>query len=86
MTRLSEVTANGEYSIHLVEDSSEESIRLKRLGICEGRNLEVLHNGDPMIVRVVGTRVGVSRRLAAKVIVGSTVAVTAVDPVTVGTA
>ncbi|TWU02355.1 FeoA family protein [Stieleria varia] len=42
-------------------------IRMKSLGICEGRRLELLSNGDPMIVRVAGSRIGLSRSLAASV-------------------
>ena len=39
------------------------------LGICIGRNIEIIKAGEPIIVRVVGTRVGLSARLAAGVIV-----------------
>lgn len=42
----------------------ESQVRLKRLGICEGRELTVLQSGDPMILGVVGTQVAVSRHLA----------------------
>ncbi len=45
----------------------EDAIRLKRMGICEGRQLQLVQKGDPLIVRVVGCRVGVSRRLAERV-------------------
>ncbi len=67
--RLSEIYSSGTFSVQQVEDHGEESIRLKRLGVCEHRRLEVLHVGDPMIVSVVGSRIGISRRLAAHVTV-----------------
>ena len=88
MTKLSEITVSGEYTIHLIEDSGEESIRLKRRGICQGRVLNVLHTGDPMIVRVVGSRVGVSRKLAERVIVDQRVEVASAsdEPVASGMA
>ncbi|MEX2607125.1 MAG: FeoA family protein [Kiritimatiellia bacterium] len=38
--------------------------RLKSMGICLGRTLEVVKAGDPLIVRVYGTRIGLSIRLA----------------------
>lgn len=38
--------------------------RLKTMGICLGRTLEVLKSGDPLIVKVYGTRIGLSARLA----------------------
>ena len=50
----------------LVCDSSD-ALRLKALGVCEGRLVEVLRTGDAWIVRVLGSRIGISRRLAASV-------------------
>ena len=41
--------------------------RMQSLGICVGRPLELVSTGDPLIVRVCGTSVGLSRRLAATV-------------------
>lgn len=49
----------------LIEGPPESQVRLKRLGICEGRDVTVLQSGDPMILGVVGTQVAVSRHLAA---------------------
>ena len=43
--------------------------RLKSMGICLGRTLEVLKSGDPLIVKVYGTRIGLSARLAAEILV-----------------
>jgi len=45
--------------------------RLKAMGICLGRNLEVLKAGDPLIVKVYGTRIGLSARLAEEIQVQS---------------
>ena len=52
-----------------VEGEGPETVRLKRLGICEGQMVEVLQVGEPMIVRAAGTQVGLSRRLARQVTV-----------------
>lgn len=41
-----------------------DSARLKSMGVCLGRTLEVVKSGDPLIVKVYGTRIGLSIRLA----------------------
>ncbi len=45
----------------------DEVDRLKAMGICEGRKVMLVRAGDPLILRVLGTRIGVSERLAAGV-------------------
>ena len=47
----------------------DAAIRLKRLGICVGRSIQLISTGDPMIVRVCGSRIGLSRTLAEMVLV-----------------
>ena len=47
--------------------TSEDVLRLKALGVCIGRRIELIKAGDPMIIKVVGARVGLSARLAAEV-------------------
>lgn len=41
--------------------------RLKSMGICLGRRLEVVKSGDPLIMRVYGLRIGLSARLAEEI-------------------
>lgn len=53
--------------VHHVEASDDDMRRLMSLGICAGRRLELLQRGDPMILRVFGSRLGISRRLAERV-------------------
>lgn len=43
--------------------------RLKAMGICIGRRVQVIQRGDPLIVCVLGTRLGISARLAHEIIV-----------------
>ena len=50
-----------------VDDLGANPQRMKSLGICEGRELELISSGDPMIVRVAGAQVGLSRQLASAV-------------------
>lgn len=45
-----------------------EAARLKALGVCEGRLVEVLRTGDAWVLRVLGSRIGISRELASRVL------------------
>ncbi|MCC5850596.1 MAG: ferrous iron transport protein A [Verrucomicrobia bacterium] len=45
-------------------ENKEELERLQAMGLCLGRRLEVVKTGDPLIVRVFGSRIGLSYRLA----------------------
>jgi len=47
----------------------EDEVRLKSLGVCVGRRVEAIKAGDPLVVRVLGGRIGLSARLAAGVVV-----------------
>ena len=64
---LTAATAMSVVTVCRVSANHEDGIRLKRMGICEGRQLQLLQDGDPVILRVVGCRIGVSRQLAGQV-------------------
>lgn len=51
-----------------VVGESAEAVRLRALGLCEGRQVEVLRTGDAWVVRVLGSRIGLSARLASCVL------------------
>ncbi len=68
-SRLSDVVNPGTFRCVNVECEGDAMIRLKRLGICGERTIEVMLPGDPMVLRVVGSRLGISRQLAESVIV-----------------
>ena len=53
--------------VHRIETESEDMQRLKMLGICVGRRVEVVKPGDPLIVQVFGTRLGISASLASRI-------------------
>lgn len=53
--------------VRRIENEGEEIQRLKTLGICVGRRVEVVKAGDPMIVRVFSSRIGMSAELASSV-------------------
>jgi Fe2+ transport system protein FeoA len=45
----------------------EEMQRLKTLGVCLGRRVELVKGGDPLILKVFGSRLGLSAALASHV-------------------
>ena len=50
-----------------VEAPDSDLERLMAMGVCGGRTVELVQLGDPLIVKVYGTRVGVSARLAERI-------------------
>ncbi len=52
-----------------VEAGAGEVDQLKSMGVCIGRKVMLVQAGDPLILKVMGTRLGVSARLAARVAV-----------------
>lgn len=55
--------------VRSVRAGDMEIDRLKSMGLCEGRKVMMIKAGDPMIVRVLGSRIGISARLAHNVFV-----------------
>lgn len=53
--------------VHHVEASDDDMRRLMSMGLCAGRRIELVQHGDPMILKIFGSRIGVSQRLAARV-------------------
>ncbi|NNE08419.1 MAG: ferrous iron transport protein A [Gemmatimonadetes bacterium] len=54
---------------HFETEDDEDLARLKAMGVCAGRTVELVQTGDPLILKVYGTRVGVSARLAKRICV-----------------
>ncbi len=52
-----------------MDADDDDTQRLKAMGVCVGRKVVMVKQGDPLIVRVWGTRLGVSHRLAHQVMV-----------------
>ena len=67
--RLTDLTVGRMAAIRNVEAPEDDRLRLASMGVCQGRRVEMVKAGDPLIIRVVGTRVGLSSRLAAYVTV-----------------
>jgi len=53
--------------VRAIDAPQQDAERLQVLGVCTGRRVRLLRSGDPVIVCVWGTRIGVSRRLAEQV-------------------
>jgi Fe2+ transport system protein FeoA len=50
-----------------IEAAEADVERLEAMGLCAGRTVEVVQAGNPMIVRVLGTRIGLAAVLARSV-------------------
>lgn len=64
---LSTLAAGAHARVAHVSAHSDDLRRLQALGVCVGRRIQLVKSGDPMIISVVGARVGLSARLAAEV-------------------
>jgi Fe2+ transport system protein FeoA len=53
--------------VRSIETDDSETQRLKTLGVCVGRRVELVQGGDPLILRVFGSRLGLSAALASRV-------------------
>ena len=49
--------------------ADDEMERLMAMGVCRGRTVELVKGGNPLILRVFASRLGVSARLARRVLV-----------------
>ena len=58
-------------TVREVQAGEEELDRLKAMGICQGRKVMLVRAGDPLILRVLGSRIGLSARLASRVSVSA---------------
>lgn len=53
--------------VRSVETEDEDTLRLKTLGVCLGRRVELVRVGDPLILKIFGSRLGISAELARRV-------------------
>ncbi len=53
--------------VRRVETEDEDTQRLKTLGVCLGRRVELVRSGNPLILKIFGSRLGLSAELAARV-------------------
>ncbi len=55
--------------VHDLDLPESDDQRLRTLGICPGRRVWMVRKGDPMILKVMGTRLGLAEELAKRVTV-----------------
>ena len=67
--RLSHVPTGSSVIVHQLDANDIGMPRLMAMGVCVGRRIEVVRQGNPLIVRLLGARVGISGRLAEHVLV-----------------
>ncbi len=67
--KLDDLTPHTWAEITSIEAPDEAMERLMSMGVCPGRTVELVMRGDPLILRVFGTRIGLSSRLASRVTV-----------------
>jgi len=53
--------------VRSVSTDDEDTQRLKTLGVCVGRRVELARVGNPLILKIFGSRLGISAELAARV-------------------
>jgi Fe2+ transport system protein FeoA len=54
-------------TVSRIDTDDQDGQRLKAMGVCLGRKVELVQGGDPLILRVLGSRIGLSARLARRV-------------------
>ena len=67
LVRLDELPARVCAVVRRVETDDEDTKRLKTLGVCLGRRVELVRAGNPLILKIFGSRLGLSAELAARV-------------------
>jgi Fe2+ transport system protein FeoA len=53
--------------VRSISTDDDDTQRLKTLGVCVGRRVELVRSGNPLILKVFGSRLGISAELAARV-------------------
>ena len=67
LVRLDELPPRTCAVVRSVATDDEDTLRLKTLGVCVGRRVELVRAGNPLILKIFGSRLGLSAELAARV-------------------
>jgi Fe2+ transport system protein FeoA len=67
--RLDQLPAGAPAVVHRIDGSDLALHRLMAMGLCVGREVEVVRQGNPLILRLLGARIGISSRLARHIVV-----------------
>jgi Fe2+ transport system protein FeoA len=55
--------------VHRIDAQDVAVQRLMAMGLCVGREVEVVRQGNPLILRMLGARIGIAGRVAKHIIV-----------------
>jgi Fe2+ transport system protein FeoA len=64
---LADLAHGQEAKVACLGSAGADQLRLRELGLGEGRLIRILSNNDPLICQVGNSRVGLCRRLAARI-------------------
>ena len=67
--RLDQLPTGSRAVVRHIESNDEALHRLMAMGLCLGREVEVVRHGNPLIIRFLGARVGIAGRLAQRILV-----------------
>lgn len=70
--RLDQMKAGTRCIVESIESNEIAIQRLMAMGLCVGRQIEIIRHGNPLIVGLLGARIGISARVARHIIVGPT--------------
>lgn len=62
--RLDQIPAGTRAIVEKIDGGDAAIQRLMAMGLCVGRQIEVIRHGNPLIVRLLGSRIGISGRVA----------------------
>jgi len=65
--RLDELPSQTDAIVRGLDPECEDIDRLQTLGVCTGRKIRIIKIGDPLIIKIYGSRIGLSASLAAHV-------------------
>ena len=61
---LLDLPKNAVCAVHAVEAPKQQALRLAGLGLTAGREVRIVKRGEPTIVQVYGTRIGIAKSIA----------------------
>ncbi|MBI5684637.1 MAG: ferrous iron transport protein A [Verrucomicrobia bacterium] len=67
--RLNELPSGSRGVVHHIETAETAMHRLMAMGLCVGREVHVVRQGNPLILGLLGACIGVSSRLAHHVLI-----------------
>ena len=67
--RLDELPSGTRAVVHKIDSADDALRRLMAMGLCVGREIEVIRHGNPLILRLLNARVGLSSRVARHIVV-----------------